>query len=256
MRLLTLFLFLFSFSLSAQTVCTLESRDRLDAMLTELSQEDLSSKSVKELTVEIGQRFLGTPYVEKTLELPGEEKLVINLTGLDCTTYLETVVTLARIAKLGNLTFDGFEQELERIRYQDGVRKDYSSRLHYFSDWIYQNQEKGIIRDVTLEMGGSGYPNQPTFMSENPQFYAQLSNPDFLQFIKKRRAGDCQQNLPLHPKSRSRKIGEKHPTRRLDCDHHFDEKSGHRPRGICYRKEWTDSPDACRNRKYAGRNFR
>lgn len=185
MRILTFFLFLLPFSLSAQTVCTLESRERLDAVLTELSQKDLSQKSIQELTLEIGQRFIGTPYVEKTLELPGEEKLVINLTGLDCTTYLETVVTLARIAKEGNLTFEGFEQKLERIRYQDGVRKDYSSRLHYFSDWIYQNQEKGIIQDITQEIGGSLYPNQPSFMSENPQYYAQLSNPDFLESIKK-----------------------------------------------------------------------
>lgn len=185
MRILFLFLFLFSFSLSAQTVCTLESRERLEDMLSELSGEDLSSKSMQELTLHIGEKFLGTPYVEKTLELPGEEKLVINLTGLDCTTYLETVVTLARIAKEGELTFEAYERELELLRYQGGVRKDYSSRLHYFSDWIYQNQEKGIIRDITKEIGGTVYPNQPSFMSQNPQFYAQLSNPDFLQSIKK-----------------------------------------------------------------------
>ncbi len=185
MRLLTLFLFLLSFSLSAQTVCTLESRERLDAVLTELSQKDLSAKSIQELTLEIGQSFIGTPYVEKTLELPGDEKLVINLIGLDCTTYLETVVTLARIAKEGKLTFEAYEGELERMRYQDGERKDYSSRLHYFSDWIYQNQEKGIIQDITEEIGGSPYPNQPTFMSENPRFYSKLSNPDFLKAIQK-----------------------------------------------------------------------
>jgi hypothetical protein len=184
MRLFILFLFFLPISLSAQTVCTLESRARLDGTLAKLSQENLAEKSIQELTVEIGQSFLGTPYVEKTLELPGDEKLVINLTGLDCTTYLETVVTLARIAKSGELTFEAYERELERLRYQNGELKDYSSRLHYFSDWIYQNQEKGIIRDITQEIGGSPYPNQPTFMSENPQYYAQLSNPDFLKAIK------------------------------------------------------------------------
>lgn len=201
MRLFILFLFFLPISLSAQTVCTLESRERLDGMLTTLSREDLSQKSIQELTLEIGQRFIGTPYVEKTLELPGEEQLVINLSGLDCTTYLETVVTLARIAKAGNLTFDGFEQELERIRYQDGVRKDFSSRLHYFSDWIFQNQEKGIIRDVTQEIGGTLYPNQPTFMSENPQFYGQLSNPDFLQAIKKDELEIAQRTYYFIPKA-------------------------------------------------------
>lgn len=201
MRLLTLFLFLLPYSLIAQTVCTLESRERLDAVLTGLSQKDLSQKSIQDLTVEIGQSFIGTPYVEKTLELPGEEKLVINLTGLDCTTYLETVMALARIARSGNLTFEGFEQELERLRYQDGVRKDYSSRLHYFSDWIYQNQEKGIIRDITKEIGGTIYPNQPSFMSENPQFYAQLSNPDFLKSIKADEAEIAKRTYHFIPKA-------------------------------------------------------
>lgn len=202
MRFFALLLLLLPITLSAQTVCTLESRERLDELLNALAQEDFSTNSIQELTLEIGQRFLGTPYVEKTLELPGEEKLVINLTGLDCTTYLETVVTLARIAKEGNLTFEGFEQELERIRYQDGVRKDYSSRLHYFSDWIYQNQEKGIIRDVTQEIGGTLYPNQPSFMSENPQFYAQLSNLDFLKAIKADEAEIAKRTYHFIPKAK------------------------------------------------------
>lgn len=201
MRLLTLFLFFLSFALSAQTVCTLESRERLEAVLTELSKNDISKKSIQELTIVIGQSFLGTPYVEKTLELPGEEKLVINLTGLDCTTYLETVVTLARISKSGNLSFEGFELELERLRYQNGVRKGYSSRLHYFTDWIYQNQEKGIIRDITQEIGGSLYPNQPTFMSQNPQFYAQLSNSEFLNSIKADEAEISKRTYHFIPKA-------------------------------------------------------
>ena len=184
MRLLAILFFLFPLSLASQTVCSLESRERLDDALAELAQKDRSNKSIQELVVEIGKSFIGTPYVEKTLELPGDEKLVINLTGLDCTTYLETVVTLARIAKEGKLTYEAYEQELERLRYQDGLLKDYSSRLHYFSDWIFQNQEEGIISDITAEIGGKIYPNQPTFMSSNPQFYAQLSDPKFLQAIK------------------------------------------------------------------------
>jgi hypothetical protein len=201
MRLIALFLVLLPFSLTAQTVCSLESRQRLDQALGELSRQDLSAQTVQELAVQIGQSFIGTPYVEKTLELPGEEKLIINLSGLDCTTYLETVVTLARIAKSGVLSFEAFELELEHLRYQDGVLKDYSSRLHYFSDWIFQNQQKGIIRDITREIGGTEYPNQPSFMSENPQFYAQLSNPEFLEAIKADEAEIAQRAYYFIPKA-------------------------------------------------------
>lgn len=184
MRHLVLFLFLFPVFVQAQTVCSLESRQRLNEALIRLSQTDLTGKSPNELTAEIGQWFLQTPYVEKTLELPGEEKLVINLIGVDCTTYLETVVTLTRLAMKNELGFEAFEAELERIRYRDGVNAGYPSRLHYFSDWIYQNQEKGILQDMTEEIGGIEYPNQPSFMSENPNFYPQLSDPENLSQIK------------------------------------------------------------------------
>lgn len=184
MRHLALFLFMFPVFVQAQTVCSLESRQRLDEALTRLSQTDLTGKSPNDLTAEIGQWFLQTPYVEKTLELPGEEKLVINLTGVDCTTYLETVVTLARLALKNEFSFAAFEAELERIRYRDGVNAGYPSRLHYFSDWMFQNQEKGILHDMTQEIGGIDYPNQPSFMSENPKFYPQLSDPDNLTQIK------------------------------------------------------------------------
>lgn len=153
-------------------------------MLSQFSQVDLTGKSPNELVIAIGKEFLKTPYVEKTLELPGEEKLVINLTGLDCTTYLETVVTLVRLAEQGKFTFEAFEKELETLRYRDGLTEGYPSRLHYFSDWIYQNQEKGIIKDITAEVGGTPYPNAPSFMSENPKFYAQLADPANLAEIK------------------------------------------------------------------------
>jgi len=184
MRLILLILIILPFIAQSQTVCTAESRERLESTLTKLSQIDISQKSMNDLTVEIGGWFLNTPYVEKTLELPGEEKLVINLTGLDCTTYLESVVTLARLAKQGRFSFGDYEQELEFVRYQDGVRKDYPSRLHYFSDWIYQNQQKGILTDITKDIGGKVYANNPSFMSSNPQFYAQLGNLDYVERLK------------------------------------------------------------------------
>lgn len=119
---------------------------------------------------------MGTPYVEKTLEIPGPERLVIDLQGVDCTTYLESVVTLARMAKEDKNDFETFEKGLETLRYRNGKNEGYTSRLHYFSDWIAVNQEKGILSDITEQIGGIPYENNPTFMTENPKFYPQLSD--------------------------------------------------------------------------------
>ncbi|WP_339704013.1 N-acetylmuramoyl-L-alanine amidase-like domain-containing protein [Algoriphagus aquimarinus] len=183
--------FLFAFSLlwiscftQAQTVCTLESREKLESYLARLSEQDYSGKTSNEINIEIGQWFIETPYVEKTLELPGSEKLVINLQGVDCTTFVETVIALTRLTKGEEFNFAAFEKELAYIRYRDGINEGYPSRLHYFSDWIFENQHKGILKDVTGEIGGSPYPNAPSFMSENPRFYAQLADPSNLAQIK------------------------------------------------------------------------
>ncbi|MDN3689558.1 N-acetylmuramoyl-L-alanine amidase-like domain-containing protein [Cyclobacterium jeungdonense] len=184
MRLTALILCFIPVLLQGQTVCSVESRNILEAAFSELSQTKYSKLSTNDLIVNIGSQFIHTPYVEKTLELPGEEKLVIDVMGLDCTTFLETVVVLARLTKQGRLSFEDYEQELEFLRYRDGIKRDYSSRLHYFSDWTYQNQRKGILNDITSEMGGRYYENKPSFMSANPRFYVQLNNPEFLVQLK------------------------------------------------------------------------
>ncbi|WP_228527575.1 N-acetylmuramoyl-L-alanine amidase-like domain-containing protein [Pararhodonellum marinum] len=200
MRLFLIFLIFVAHTGHGQTVCTPESRDRLDEYLLKLSEMDPSQKPINQVTVEIGQWFLNTPYVEKTLELPGEEKLVINLTGLDCTTYLETVVTLSRLAKLGQFSFTDYEQELSLLRYEEGSSMDYPSRLHYFSDWIYQNQEKGILEDITKEIGGKVYANDPSFMTANPRFYAQLANPEYVKKLKQSEAAISKRAYHYIPK--------------------------------------------------------
>lgn len=181
----SLFLFL-PFIVTSQTVCSLESRARLDGFLSKLPYSDRPHDNANQLVVELGSWFLQTPYVEKTLELPGNERLVIDLMGLDCTTFLETVVTLARMAQIGSHTFEDYSAQLAFIRYIGGLQGEYPSRLHYFSDWIADNAEKGILRDVTAEIGGIKYDNQPTFMSTNPKYYAQLSNTAYIKELKSR----------------------------------------------------------------------
>ncbi|UZD24365.1 DUF1460 domain-containing protein [Algoriphagus halophytocola] len=200
-RLILLLLLFAPLFTQAQTVCTLESREKLEGFLVKLSEGDYSEKSPNELNIEIGQCFLQTPYVEKTLELPGTEKLVINTTGVDCTTFLETVLTLSRIAKSGTLSFEDFERELENLRYRSGNNQGYSTRLHYFSDWIFENEGKGIIKDITQEIGGSPYANAPTFMSENPQFYRQLSEAENLDAIKEAETKIAKRGYFYIPKS-------------------------------------------------------
>jgi len=149
-------------------------------------KNDLSKKPLNEVITEVGKDFIGTEYVAHTLEKDGDEQLVINLSGLDCTTFLETSLTLARCIKKGKTSFKDYQNELTFVRYRDGKIDKYPSRLHYFSDWIYNNQQKEIVKDVTKEIGGEKIKFNLNFMTENPEFYKQLKeNSDFIPIIRK-----------------------------------------------------------------------
>ncbi len=173
-------------------------------------EKSLSSKPINEVIVAIGKSFLGTEYIAHTLEKEGEEKLVINLTGLDCTTFLESTLAFARCIKKGKTSFDDYQNELQFIRYRDGKIDQYPSRLHYFSDWIYNNQKKGIIKDITKEIGGEKIKFNVYFMSENPKFYKQLEeHPEFIHIIKKQEKGINKREYYFIPKNGIEKIESK-----------------------------------------------
>ena len=146
---------------------------------------NLKSKPIGEVVVSIGESFIGTEYKAHTLETDGEEKLVVNLTGLDCTTYLENVLAFARLIKKDSTSFNNFQKELIYIRYRNGIIKNYTSRLHYFSDWIFDNVKKNIIHDITKNLGGVPVKFQLNYMSNYPSLYKNLQgHPSFISVIQ------------------------------------------------------------------------
>ncbi len=137
--------------------------------------------STGNLIIKIGLDLLGKPYVAKTLENNKSENLVINLTEFDCTTFAENCLALARTIKSSACTFGDFKKELLLIRYRNGELVDYSSRLHYFSDWIYDNDRKNIVKNITCEMGHTPFNNFVNYMSLHTDYYKMLRNDAKLQ---------------------------------------------------------------------------
>lgn len=132
----------------------------------------------------LGRTFVGTPYEPGTLELEGDERLIVNLRELDCVTFIENMLAIARIMHAGTPDYDSFKRELVRIRYRDGMLSGYASRLHYFSEWIADNEEKGIVEDVTVAIGGVPDTGAITFMTRNVDAYRQLSDPSIVDEIR------------------------------------------------------------------------
>ncbi|MEM9142981.1 MAG: N-acetylmuramoyl-L-alanine amidase-like domain-containing protein [Bacteroidota bacterium] len=126
----------------------------------------------------IGRTFLGTPYVAKTLEVGDTETLVVNLQGLDCTTFVENVMAFGLLVKNGQADFPAFTDHLKTIRYKDGELNGYGSRLHYFSEWIANNAQKGLVKDMTSELGGVELDKDINFMGTHRELYPFLKDDD------------------------------------------------------------------------------
>lgn len=132
-------------------------------------------------------KFKGIPYVAHTLEGNKEETLVVNTSGLDCTTFVETVSALAICVYNGNYTFQGFCMALRNLRYREGGIDGYESRLHYFSEWIVDNETLGYVSELkepqSLFSGKQAI--NVDFMSTHPQSYWALrENPTLVEAIK------------------------------------------------------------------------
>lgn len=168
-------------------ICSLGvSGQQADAMYTKADKEAFEryvdyilsyrNQPLNEVIIASGEFFLDRPYVAQTLEeVP--EQLVVNLRELDCTTFVETVLALSRTVKSGDITFENFQSELQQIRYRGGIIGDYTSRLHYMTEWIDDNEKAGIVKDITREIGGIPFNIDLHFMSIHPESYKQLADP-------------------------------------------------------------------------------
>lgn len=181
-------------SLGAQPIICSEKDQK--AIISKISEvASLQSVDFGNNMVQIGKTFLGTPYVAQTLEVGTTESLVINLQGLDCTTYVENVLAFTLIHQNSGASYESFVKTLEKIRYRDGVLDGYSSRLHYFSDWIRENEKKGLVKDITSMIGGKEVKKVINFMSEHRSLYPSLQDDANYEQVKQFEASLHQQSL-------------------------------------------------------------
>lgn len=136
--------------------------------------------------VYFGKKFIGVPYLANTLEVGNSEKLVVNLQGLDCTTFVETVAALTLADKRNQRSFAGFCNALRQLRYRGGKIDGYTSRLHYFSFWVNDNMRKGLIGDRINARTpyAKGQRILLNYMTRHPEKYKHLRNhPSYVRTI-------------------------------------------------------------------------
>jgi hypothetical protein len=128
-------------------------QDSLKAV--QLMKNAASKPSGTNLIIYIAEQLKGIPYVAHTLEPNNNERLIINLRQLDCTTFVEQVSALYLCVKEHKTTFADYCKMLQKLRYEGGAEPHYTKRLHYYSSWIEDKKSMDICKEI---------------QSPNPQF--------------------------------------------------------------------------------------
>ena len=139
-----------------------------------------------QLIIKIARKFIGVPYVAHTLDINEDEKLVVNLHGLDCTTYVEAVTALTLCVKKGE------------TRFSDYVR------LHYFHWWLEDNERMGFVGEIDTPVPPftAVQTLKINYMSQNARLYDMLkNNPERVAELKKLEDATNGTNLRYIPKN-------------------------------------------------------
>lgn len=175
---------------------TAADRERLETWLRTLRSEGLADPTAPmgPAVARVGELALNSPYAAGTLDAyvaaggsPNEEPLTLHLMKFDCVSLVEACIGVARTAAArADAGWDRYAQEIERMRYRRGLRSDYASRLHYFSEWIADGARRGLVDDLGTTMGGEPDARPLRFMSEHRASYPALADDATFRAIEMR----------------------------------------------------------------------
>lgn len=136
---------------------TFKGKDKFDALVARAVKENWRSLPMGERVAKFGIAMRGTPYVGFTLEIHDKiESPSANFNGLDCWTFFEIALGLARMIEVPKPAYTPSDllAEIEWTRYRGGVcTGNYLDRIHYLAEWWYDNEARGNIARVTREVG-------------------------------------------------------------------------------------------------------
>ncbi len=137
---------------------------------------DLSQRPIGNVMQAIAEQLLGTPYQEKLLDSSSTETLTLSLQKLDCVLFIESVLAITRGIIKQDYSTSTYIQNIQEQRYINGKLNGYCSRLHYFSEWLVENQKRNIVKSLTAELDGVPLNKTLNFMSTHWQTYPQLAH--------------------------------------------------------------------------------
>jgi hypothetical protein len=97
---------------------------------------------------------------------------------MDCWTFFEIALAFARMLDEPeeNWTPERLLHYIQLDRYRGGeCTGEYLSRLHYLEDWLFDNDRRGLIVDLTRDLGGANVPHSAREMTVGWRHYRYLA---------------------------------------------------------------------------------
>jgi hypothetical protein len=140
----------------------------------------------------------GLPY-ETVQEPKLPERLRVELSRFECVTFIESSLAVARCGFRGEPTASCFEREIVAWRYRGGALGDYASRLHYFDDWIDDNEQRRRLANLTAELGGEPVSRPYFHISARVLPRSHLSSEALATLLPEVKAMESRLSLASHP---------------------------------------------------------
>jgi hypothetical protein len=188
-----------------------KGQDQFNRLVAKARAGNWKALPIGERTAAVGQALVGTRYKHFTLEIDNRvESPSVNFQGMDCWTFFETALGFARMLNEpeSNWTPERLLHYIELDRYRGGeCTGNYLSRLHYLEDWLYDNNRRGLVEDLTRDLGGQSVPHSAREMTVNWRHYRYLaSNRSLLGPLGRMEANVSSRPLYQIPKSQVAKI--------------------------------------------------
>jgi hypothetical protein len=156
-----------------------KGQNQFNRLVAKAKAGNWKALSIGERTAAAGQALVGTRYKHFTLEIDNRiESPSVNFQGVDCWTFFEIALGFARMLNEpeSNWTPERLLHYIELDRYRGGeCTGDYLSRLHYLEDWLYDNNRRGLVEDLTRDLGGRSVPHSAREMSAGWRHYRYLA---------------------------------------------------------------------------------
>src|SRR5438093_6056143 len=191
-----------------------KGKEQLNRLVEKAKAGNWKGLPIGERTAAVRQALVGTRYKHFTLEIDNRiESPSVNFYGMDCWTFFETALGFARMLNEpeSNWTPERLLYYIEMDRYRGGqCTGDYLSRLHYLEDWLYDNDRRGLVDDMTRQLGGRSVAHSAREMTVGWRHYRYLAaNRSLLGPLARMEANVSSRPLYEIPKNQVAKIESK-----------------------------------------------